>query len=119
MRKPRIPKKVNNFYLVWKLKAREIEDGRTRTFMAHPGMLHAWVRLREVWNRPIYVLSGYRTPERNAEVGGHPDSGHMKGKCLDVDPCYSPRKDFLVCARKAGFTKVRFYQKSGHYHLGV
>lgn len=35
-------------------------------------------------NRPIEVLSAFRTPEHNASVGGAPGSMHLQGKALDL-----------------------------------
>lgn len=34
-------------------------------------------------NSPVYVHSGYRTPETNREVGGAVNSQHMRGSALD------------------------------------
>lgn len=33
---------------------------------------------------PLMVLSGYRSPEWNARVGGAPDSFHIRGMAADV-----------------------------------
>ena len=40
--------------------------------------------LREIWGSPIYVNSGYRSPELNKTVGGVANSQHMKGQAADI-----------------------------------
>lgn len=40
--------------------------------------------LREVWGRPIYVNSGYRSPELNVKVGGSVGSQHKLGQAADI-----------------------------------
>jgi hypothetical protein len=37
-------------------------------------------------NRPLRVLSGYRTPAHNIRVGGARDSQHLAGRALDLAP---------------------------------
>jgi hypothetical protein len=41
--------------------------------------------IREQWNAPIRVTSGYRCPMYNAMVGGKVLSAHMFGLALDLD----------------------------------
>lgn len=41
--------------------------------------------LRDHFNHPIYVSSGYRSPKLNAAIGGSKTSQHMAGKALDLD----------------------------------
>lgn len=36
-------------------------------------------------NEPLAIISGYRTPEHNAAVGGAPDSRHTHGDAADVE----------------------------------
>ena len=40
--------------------------------------------LRERWGKPLYVTSGYRTPEHNRKVGGRPQSQHLQGRAVDM-----------------------------------
>ena len=40
--------------------------------------------IRERIGQPIEVLSGYRCPEHNAEVGGVPNSQHVEGTAADI-----------------------------------
>lgn len=41
--------------------------------------------LREaLGNHPVQIVSGYRSPEHNAEVGGAKHSQHMEGRAVDI-----------------------------------
>lgn len=40
---------------------------------------------REHFGVPIYVSSGYRSPELNSAIGGSSRSQHMEGRALDLD----------------------------------
>ena len=41
--------------------------------------------LRDAFGCPIYVSSGYRSPELNTAIGGAKRSQHMEGRALDLD----------------------------------
>jgi zinc D-Ala-D-Ala carboxypeptidase len=41
--------------------------------------------LRDAFKCPIYVSSGYRSPELNKALGGSSRSAHMEGRALDLD----------------------------------
>ena len=60
--------------------------------------------LRELWGKPIYVNSGYRSPELNKTVGGVANSQHMKGQAADITTgnTASNRKLFALI-RDGGF----------------
>lgn len=41
--------------------------------------------LRDAFGCPIYVSSGYRSPELNTAIGGSKRSQHVEGRALDLD----------------------------------
>lgn len=43
-------------------------------------------RIRAIWNRPITINSAFRTIKYNKSVGGSPNSQHLVGKALDLQP---------------------------------
>jgi uncharacterized protein YcbK (DUF882 family) len=47
----------------------------------------------ECGNRPIIVLSAYRTPSYNRKIGGVPNSQHIQGRALDLRPPYGMTVD--------------------------
>lgn len=40
--------------------------------------------IRGVFNKPVSILSGYRTPSHNSEVGGAKSSQHVQGRAADI-----------------------------------
>jgi uncharacterized protein YcbK (DUF882 family) len=40
----------------------------------------------ETGDRPLRIISGYRSPATNRAVGGAPHSQHMYGRAADVEP---------------------------------
>lgn len=42
--------------------------------------------IRKEFKQPILVTSGYRSPERNAAVGGVKNSTHIQGIAADIRP---------------------------------
>ncbi|MDH4379906.1 MAG: D-Ala-D-Ala carboxypeptidase family metallohydrolase [Vampirovibrionales bacterium] len=40
--------------------------------------------LRDILQRPITITSGYRSPQHNKTVGGHPLSYHLRGMAADI-----------------------------------
>lgn len=60
---------------------------------------------------PIQATSYIRTPQRNAEVGGAPESQHLIGTALDVT---GPTERFADFARQLGLVVV---DEGSHVHL--
>lgn len=74
-------------------------------------------QLREIWEEPIHVLSGYRTPTHNRHVGGAKGSYHLQGRAFD---CAIPVGDQLAFAFKAhhvGFGGVILYPRKHFVHV--
>lgn len=40
--------------------------------------------IRSLWGAPVFAVSGYRSPQHNARVGGAMQSQHMLGKAADI-----------------------------------
>ena len=55
--------------------------------------------LREAYGRPIRVNSGYRCPKLNNLVGGTPNSQHMRGEAVDIQPVVGNEADLPELAR--------------------
>jgi len=43
-----------------------------------------WAPVRRMWDAPLTIVSGYRTPATNRAAGGAKKSQHMAGLALDV-----------------------------------
>ena len=42
-------------------------------------------KVREHFNKPIYISSGYRCQELDKAVGGQLNSQHLRGEAIDID----------------------------------
>lgn len=51
-----------------------------------PALLSQLDLIRGGWGGPLRVVSGYRSPEHNAKVGGVKLSQHMEGRAVDLAP---------------------------------
>lgn len=40
--------------------------------------------LRENYGKPIFIRSSWRSPAKNQEVGGAPNSYHLSGRAVDI-----------------------------------
>lgn len=41
--------------------------------------------MRDYFGVPLFISSGYRSPELNKRIGGSSTSSHMRGEALDID----------------------------------
>lgn len=66
--------------------------------------------LRDIYNEPFIINSGFRSQETNKAVGGVPNSQHTKGQAADVQ-VKDPRK-LLAALLKSGldFDQAILYQ---------
>lgn len=68
-------------------------------------------QLREILGCPLYINSGYRTPEYNKKIGGSSNSQHMYGKAVDISTKNLDIDDetlIRICAN-LGFTGIGIY----------
>ena len=70
--------------------------------------------LRDAWGGPLFINSGYRSPELNKAVGGVPTSQHCLGESADVD-CTDPLAlAKLVIKMKLDFDQLGVYNSFIH-----
>ncbi len=73
----------------------------------------------------IRVISAYRTPERNAAVGGASGSMHVEGRALDLAPPRGMTYDEFVgvvldqASRRGIIRGVGIYRADGHVHVDI
>lgn len=89
-------------------------DGKTATGERIPGTggnmrastLVKCDAVRELYGKPLIVASGYRTPERNAQVGGVKNSSHLLGYAVDWKNIFDDEMiAFLDAAWAAGWRR--------------
>lgn len=76
---------TNNDRLTQHFKAEEFrcKDG-TKEFLWAPELLAVLETIRNHFNEPVIINSGYRTPTWNTKVGGAKNSYHVKGMAADI-----------------------------------
>jgi hypothetical protein len=64
------------------------EDGTPVPPMYYENVLNMMMNLEVIrgslGGNPIYIVSGYRTPQHNAAVGGSPKSQHLEANAVDM-----------------------------------
>lgn len=67
----------------FKVKEFACKDGSDQVLIDKK--LVAWLEyIRQVFNKPIIINSGYRTKPYNKKVGGASNSYHVKGRAADI-----------------------------------
>lgn len=63
--------------------------------------------VREKFDKPIHINSGYRTSVHNEKVGGKQNSSHLKGLAVDI-ACNNSRDrhELLWCLQDVGFNRI-------------
>lgn len=67
----------------FKISEFRCKDG-TEEFLYAPELFYILEKIREHFNEPVIINSGYRTPTWNTKVGGAKNSYHMKGMAADI-----------------------------------
>ena len=81
--------------------------------------------IRDHFQKPIVIISGYRSPERNKAVGGADKSQHLEAKAADIKIAGVPteeiynRIDKLIAQGKIKQGGLGKYVKSGFVHYDV
>jgi hypothetical protein len=62
--------------------------------------------------KPVYIISGYRTPQHSVEVGGFADDPHTKGEAADIG-VGSPTLASAAAISEADYESVGLYRPFG------
>ncbi len=73
--------------------------------------------LSQVVGAPITLTSGFRTPQRNALVGGVPNSAHLTGQAYDFVPNGISTKDAADRLAKSGIPFDQIEDGGDHVHI--
>lgn len=97
----------------FKLYEFECKDGNHEVKL-NPVLLALIQCLRTRVQKPIIILSAYRTPEYNKKVGGAPKSQHMLGNAVDIRIYGMTPTEVAKEAEKVGFTGIGIYNDFTH-----
>ena len=81
--------------------------------------------IRDHFQKPIIIISGYRSPTRNEQVGGAKKSQHMEAKAADIKINGIPteelfsRIDKLMNQGKIKVGGLGFYPDQGFVHYDI
>lgn len=87
-----------------------------------PPLAAALQELRDYAGAPIQVVSGYRCPEHNREVGGAKNSQHVLGKAADIRiPGKSVQEIYSLACGVEAFEEggIGVYPDQGFVHVDV
>lgn len=70
--------------------------------------------IREYFNKPVYINSGYRSPNYNKKIGGATKSYHMAGKAADIHIQGVTPHEIARCAEKLGVLGIGEYTSFTH-----
>lgn len=76
--------------------------------------------LRDLYGKPITIVSGYRCPQHNRKVRGSPKSDHLRGEAVDIR-VYDKNSSELYRLRELSF-KLEFNGigiGKNHFHIGI
>jgi len=106
---------VNDIYVSKHFKLKEFECRDNHTVKLYKELIDRLEIFRSlIGSRPIYINSGFRTPEYNKLIGGVKNSQHVKGRAVDIKKIDNMDIDVMSeYAKKAGFTGI------GKYHWGI
>lgn len=93
------------------------KDG-TREILYSPDLIDVLEAIRNHFDNPIIINSGYRTPAWNAKVGGVSNSYHCKGMAADIHVKGRTSKEVAEYANKI-MTTGGIIQYTNFVHIDV
>lgn len=84
-------------------------------------LLKRWEDAQSIFGKQVTIISGERTPEHNAEVGGATHSEHLTGNAIDLDVSKmseAERLRLIQIASSIGFKGIGVYKDSIHLDMG-
>lgn len=110
---------VGDEFVIPKFRYRELAQKHEDRMVLDDVALFALNNFRQMFAKPVRITSGFRTLKHNAKIGGAKNSLHLLGAAFDMDLGRDASTHKLEWLQYAGFTEVRYYESTGHYHVGV
>jgi len=108
---------INYFQLTQHFNLREFQCHHCGTVKLDPAVVIKLQAMRTELGCPLYVLSGYRCPTYNTQIGGAKGSYHMLGQAADVTDYKHSPDELAALGKKHGFTGIGRYYQSNFVHL--
>lgn len=98
----------------------ELQCKHTGRCQMDTGFMARLQKLRELYDRPMRITSGYRDPSHPAEASKSEPGEHTTGHAVDVAVQGPAALDLIAAALMCGFTRIGVQQKGeGRFiHLG-
>lgn len=111
-------KVLNNIKLSKNFRIEEFlcKEGKGEVLIAD-GLVERLQRLREYLDKPITIVSGYRSPEYNKKINGSPKSQHLKGRAVDIKVHGVSPEEAARAAIELGFKGIGIYNTFTHLDI--
>ena len=80
----------------------------------HPEFMDKLIAVREDYNEPMIITSGYRHLAYNDTIGGAKNSPHLYGRAVDVKVVGGDALELIGAALRHGMTGVGVKQRGDH-----
>jgi uncharacterized protein YcbK (DUF882 family) len=102
-------------YWRWKnFSPKEIACKGTGKLLVDERSMDMLQELRDAIGKPLFVNSGYRSPEHNRKVKGAPNSFHLRGRAFDISNKRHSVDTLVSTALSIGFMGVGYYNTFVH-----
>ena len=80
----------------------------------HPEFMDKLIAVREDYNQPMIITSGYRHLAYNDTIGGAKNSPHLYGRAVDIKVAGGDALRLIGAALRHGMTGVGVKQRGDH-----
>ena len=80
----------------------------------HPEFMEKLIAVREDYNQPMIITSGYRHLAYNDTIGGAKNSPHLYGRAVDIKVAGGDALRLIGAALRHGMTGVGVKQRGDH-----
>ncbi|HDZ26351.1 hypothetical protein LCGC14_0398790 [marine sediment metagenome] len=110
---------INDIKVSRNFKLYELESPDTHEVKIDKRMLSIIQTIRDYFQKPVIITSGYRTKEHNRAVGGVDNSYHTQGKAVDFFIKGIKPKELLRVSEYCGATGLGFYRGRHFIHIDI
>jgi uncharacterized protein YcbK (DUF882 family) len=110
---------INDIRISPHFKLREFQCRCCSLVKLSPGLLELLEALREEWDSPVVITSGYRCPGHNRAVGGAFRSLHTRGMAVDISASPSEQTILKGFANSLNFKEIICGGKKNYIHVAI